>query len=43
MRGESESTNVADHVAKSLAKHYATVLKNAAKSNSAKRTDNPAT
>jgi hypothetical protein len=36
MRGESESTNVADHVARSIAKHYATVLKNADKSNSAK-------
>ena len=36
MRGESESTNIADHVAKSLAKHYATALKNADKSNSAK-------
>jgi hypothetical protein len=32
MRGESESTDVADHVAKNLAKHYATVLKNADKS-----------
>ncbi|MBB5343984.1 hypothetical protein [Tunturibacter empetritectus] len=42
MRGESESTNVADHVAKSIAKHYATVLKNADKSNSAKNTVNPA-
>jgi hypothetical protein len=42
MRGESESTNVADHVAKSLAKHYATALKNAGKSNSAKKTDTPA-
>ena len=41
MRGESESTNVADHVAKSLAKHYATVLKNADKSNSAKNTAYP--
>ena len=28
MRGESENTNVADHVAKSLAKRYAAVLKN---------------
>jgi hypothetical protein len=43
MRGESESTNVADHVAKSLAKHYTAVLKNANKSNSAKNTVNPAT
>ncbi len=42
MRGESESTNVADHVAKSLAKHYAAALKNADKSNSAKNTVNPA-
>jgi hypothetical protein len=42
MRGESESTNVADHVARSLAKHYATALKNADKSNSAKTTDTPA-
>jgi hypothetical protein len=40
MRGESESTDVADHVAKSLAKHYATALKNADKSNSAKSTVN---
>jgi RNA 3'-terminal phosphate cyclase len=42
MRGESESTNVADHVAKSLAKHYVAVLKNADKNNSAKNTANPA-
>ena len=42
MRGESESTNIADHVAKSLAKHYATALKNADKSSSAKNTDNRA-
>jgi hypothetical protein len=42
IRGESESTNVADHVAKSLAKHYAAVLKNADKSNSAKNAVNPA-
>jgi hypothetical protein len=42
MRGESESTNVADHVAKSIAKHYATALKNADKSNSAKNTVTPA-
>jgi hypothetical protein len=41
MRGESESTDVADHVAKSIAKHYATALKNADKSNSAKNTVNP--
>jgi hypothetical protein len=41
MRGESESSNVADHIAKNLAKHYATALKkapgnNAAKTNSGK-------
>jgi hypothetical protein len=36
IRGESESTSVADHVAKNIAKHYANVLKNADKSNSAK-------
>ena len=36
IRGESESTNVADHLAKNLAKHYSTTLKNAVKSNSAK-------
>jgi len=41
MRGESENTNVADHVAKSLAKRYAAVLKND-KTNSAKNTVNPA-
>ena len=40
MRGESENTNVADHVAKSLAKRYAAVLKND-KTNSAKNTVNP--
>ena len=38
MRGESESTNVADHVARSLAKHYAAVLKNADKSSAVKST-----
>lgn len=32
IRGESESTNVADHVAKTLAKRYTTVLKAASKS-----------
>jgi hypothetical protein len=37
IRGDSESTNVADHVAKNVAKHYATALKNAEKSNSTKR------
>jgi len=42
IRGESESTNVADRVAKSIAKHYATALKNADKSNAAKNTVNPA-
>ena len=42
MRGESESTNVADHVASSLAKHYAAALKNANKSNPAKTTYTPA-
>jgi len=42
MRGESESTNVADHVAKSVARHYAAVLKKANMSNSAKNTVNRA-
>lgn len=42
MRGESESTNVADHVAKSLAKHYVAALKNAGKSSSVKNTVNAA-
>jgi hypothetical protein len=42
IRGESESTNVADHVAKSIAKHYSAALKNADKSNSAKNTVTPA-
>jgi hypothetical protein len=41
IRGESESTNIADHVAKNLAKHYANMMKNASKSNSAKKTDSP--
>ncbi|HTF61718.1 MAG TPA: hypothetical protein VK638_03300 [Edaphobacter sp.] len=41
IRGESESTNVADHVAKNLARHYANVLKNANKSVSANKTDGP--
>jgi hypothetical protein len=36
MRGESESTNVADHIAKNLAKHYAATLKNTGKNSSAK-------
>ena len=39
MRGENESTDVADHVAKSVAKHYAKALKNADKSISAKKTN----
>jgi hypothetical protein len=38
MRGESESTNIADQVAKNVAKHYATALKNAGKRNSANNT-----
>jgi hypothetical protein len=37
IRGESESTGVADHVAKNIAKHYAKALKNADKSSSAKK------
>jgi hypothetical protein len=41
MRGESESTNVADHIAKNLAKHYAVAVKDAGKSNSAKKHDIP--
>jgi hypothetical protein len=36
IRGDSESTGVADLVAKKIAKHYAALLKNAGKSNSAK-------
>jgi hypothetical protein len=36
IRGESESTNVADHVAKNIAKHYSKALKNASKSSLAK-------
>ena len=36
MRGESESTNVADQIAKHLAKHYATALRNSGKSDLAK-------
>lgn len=39
IRGEAESTNVADHVAKSLAKRYASTLKNADKSHPAKIPD----
>jgi hypothetical protein len=42
IRGESESTNVADHVAKSIAKRYAAVLQSPGRSNSAKGTVNPA-
>jgi hypothetical protein len=38
IRGESESTNVADHLAKTLAKHYVKVMKNAAKANAARAT-----
>ena len=38
MRGESESTSVADHVAKNIAKRYASVLKNAHKSDLPKAT-----
>jgi hypothetical protein len=41
IRGESESTGVADRVAKDVAKDYAKALKNADKSNAAK-TSNPA-
>jgi hypothetical protein len=40
IRGESESTGVADHVAKAVAKRYAKALENAAKSNAA-RTSTP--
>jgi hypothetical protein len=36
IRGDSESTGVADLIAKRIAKHYATLLKNVDKSNSAK-------
>jgi hypothetical protein len=42
MRGESESTNVADHVAKSLARRYAIAVKNAEKDNAPKKTVTPA-
>jgi hypothetical protein len=41
MRGESESTNVADHVAKNVAKHYANMLKGADKSLAANKTGSP--
>lgn len=41
MRGESESTNVADHVAKSVAKHYAKLLKSSDKSASANKVSDP--
>jgi hypothetical protein len=41
MRGDSESTNVADHVAKNLSRHYVNMLRNAGRSNSVKRTDSP--
>jgi len=40
IRGESESTSVADHVAKDVARRYAKALHNADKSNAAK-TSNP--
>ena len=40
IRGESESTGVADHVAKDVARRYAKALQNAAKSNAVK-TANP--
>jgi hypothetical protein len=40
MRGESESTNVADHVAKSVAKHYTNLLKAAGKSAPASKASN---
>jgi hypothetical protein len=42
MRGESESTNVADHVAKSVAKHYTNLLKEAGKSAPASKASNVA-
>jgi hypothetical protein len=42
VRGESESTNVADGVAKKIAKQYAKELKNVAKGSSASTTANPA-
>jgi hypothetical protein len=38
MRGDSENTDVAGLVAKSIAKHYSNALRNADKSNSAKNT-----
>jgi len=40
IRGESESTGVADHVAKDVARDYTKALQNADKSNAAK-TSNP--
>lgn len=40
MRGDSESTNVADHVAKSVAKHYTKLLKKADKSAPASKAGN---
>jgi hypothetical protein len=39
MRGESESTDVADKVAKGVAKHYSAALKNAEKSGTTKSPD----
>ncbi|NYF80227.1 DUF4410 domain-containing protein [Granulicella arctica] len=41
MRGESESTNVADHVAKNVAKQYANMLKGAEKSIAANKPASP--
>ena len=40
MRGESENTNVADHIAKNVAKHYVNMLKGADKSLAANKTGN---
>ncbi|MCU1324509.1 MAG: hypothetical protein JWM43_4158 [Acidobacteriaceae bacterium] len=41
MRGESESTNVADHVAKNVAKHYTNLLKKSEKSPSPAKSSEP--
>ena len=40
MRGESENTNVADHIAKNVAKHYVNMLKSADKSLAVNKTGN---
>ncbi len=41
IRGESESTNIADHLAKTLAKHFAAIVKEAAKNTPPRPTTPP--